>query len=117
MNERMYICHRKLIAFANKLCFIFCRVFSIKRNRISICTFEGKGGFGCNPKYIVQELHRRNEDYEFIWFVNNMQKEFPSYVILQSILICQMIAVLFEMTSGLWQIICLTGINRRNKYS
>ena len=76
----MYICHRKLIAFANKLCFIFCRVFSIKRNRISICTFEGKGGFGCNPKYIVQELHRRNEDYEFIWFVNNMQKEFPSYV-------------------------------------
>lgn len=80
MNERMYICHRKLIAFVNKLCFIFCRVFPIKRNRISICTFEGKGGFGCNPKYIVQELHRRNEDYEFIWFVNNMQKEFPSYV-------------------------------------
>jgi CDP-glycerol glycerophosphotransferase (TagB/SpsB family) len=80
MNERMYICHRKLIAFANKLCFIFCRVFPIKRNRVSICTFEGKGGFGCNPKYIVQELHRRSEDYEFIWFVNNMQKEFPSYV-------------------------------------
>lgn len=76
----MYICHRKLIAFANKLCFIFCRVFPIKRNRVSICTFEGKGGFGCNPKYIVQELHRRSEDYEFIWFVNNMQKEFPSYV-------------------------------------
>lgn len=80
MNERMYICYRKLIAIANKLCFIFCRVFPIKRNRVSICTFEGKGGFGCNPKYIVQELHRRSEDYEFIWFVNNMQKEFPSYV-------------------------------------
>lgn len=80
MNEKKYIYYRKLIAFVNKLCFLLCRVFPVKRNRISICTFEGKGGFGCNPKYVVQELHRRNEDYEFIWFVNNMQKEFPSYV-------------------------------------
>ncbi len=80
MNEKSYIRYRKLKAFGNKLCFIICRVFPIKKNRISICTFEGKGGFGCNPKYIVEELHRRNVDYEFIWFVNDMEKEFPAYI-------------------------------------
>lgn len=80
MKERNYIRYRKLKALANKMCFMACRIFPIKKNRISICTFEGKGGFGCNPKYIVEELHRRNEDYEFVWFVNDMQKEFPPYI-------------------------------------
>lgn len=80
MNEQNYIRYRKIKAFGNQICFRLCRIFSIKRNRVSICTFEGKGGFGCNPKYIVEELHRRNKDYEFIWFVNDMKKEFPSYI-------------------------------------
>lgn len=80
MNERNYIRYRKLKAFGNKVCFVLCRIFPIKQNRISICTFEGKGGFGCNPKYIVEELHRRNEAYEFVWFVNDMGKVFPDYI-------------------------------------
>lgn len=79
-NERMYIFWRRLKAAGNSLCFIVCRLLPIKENRISVCTFEGKGGFGCNPKYIVQELHRRNPDYEIIWFVNDLSKEFPSYI-------------------------------------
>ena len=80
MNEQNYIRYRKLKAFGNKLCFKIFRIFPIKKKRISICTFEGKGGFGCNPKYIVEELHRRDKDYEFIWFVNDLNKEFPSYI-------------------------------------
>lgn len=81
MKEQNYIRYRKLKAWVNKICFMVCRIFPIKKNRISICTFEGKGGFGCNPKYIVEELHRRNEEYEFVWFVNDMQKEFPPYIL------------------------------------
>lgn len=80
MNEKNYIRYRKLKAFGNSLCFYLCRIFPIKKNLISVCTFEGKGGFGCNPKYIVQELHRRNPEYEFVWFVNDMSKEFPDYI-------------------------------------
>ena len=80
MKEKNYIQYRKLKAFGNKLCFVFCRIFPIKRNRISVCTFEGKGGFGCNPKYIVEELYRRNSEYEFVWFVSDMKKEFPAYI-------------------------------------
>jgi CDP-glycerol glycerophosphotransferase len=83
MNERSYIFYRKLKAFGNKIYFYICRIFPINKKLISVCTFEGKGGFGCNPKYIVEELHRRNPDYRFVWFVNKdiiCEKEFPDYI-------------------------------------
>lgn len=80
LKENAYILYRKLKAFGNRCCFYLCRIFPVKKNRISICTFEGKGGFGCNPKYIVEELHRRNSSYEFVWFVNDMGKVFPDYI-------------------------------------
>ena len=80
MNECTYIFFRQMKAWINQCCFYLCRVFPIKKNRISVCTFEGRGGFGCNPKYLVKELHRRNQSYEFIWFVNDMEKQFPSYI-------------------------------------
>ncbi|MFG6333821.1 MAG: CDP-glycerol glycerophosphotransferase family protein [Lachnospiraceae bacterium] len=80
MNEKNYIRYRKLKALGNRLCFRFCRIFPVKKKRISVCTFEGRGGFGCNPKYIVEELHRRSSGYEFVWFVNDMEKKFPDYI-------------------------------------
>lgn len=78
--EELYILKRRLKAFGNSIAFYLCRIFPIKKNLISVCTFEGKGGFGCNPKYVVQELHKRNSNYEFVWFVNDMTKEFPDYI-------------------------------------
>jgi len=80
MKEKNYIRYRKLKAFGNSLCFYLCRIFPIQKNLISVCTFEGKGGFGCNPKYVVEELHKRNPEYRFVWFVNDMNKEFPEYI-------------------------------------
>lgn len=82
MTEKNYIRYRKLKAFANRFCFYICRIFPIKKNLISVCTFEGKGGFGCNPKYLVEELHRKHPEYEFVWFVNesSWEKQFPEYI-------------------------------------
>ena len=82
MTEKNYIRYRKLKAFANRCCFYVCRIFPIKKNLISVCTFEGKGGFGCNPKYLVEELHRKHPEYEFVWFVNesSWEKQFPEYI-------------------------------------
>ncbi len=80
MKEAQYIKYRKLKALGNKICFYICRIFPIDKKMISVCTFEGKGGFGCNPKYIVQKLHKRNKDYKFVWFVNDMSKEMPDYI-------------------------------------
>lgn len=79
-KERAYIRKRKLKAFANSLCFYICRIFPVKKSLVSVCTFEGKGGFGCNPKYTVQELHKQDPSIEFVWFVNDMSKEFPDYI-------------------------------------
>ena len=78
--EELYIFRRRLKAFVNSIAFYLCRIFPIKKNLISVCTFEGKGGFGCNPKYLVQELHKRDSGYEFVWFVNDTTKEFPDYI-------------------------------------
>lgn len=81
--EKWYIWKRKINAYVNRLCFYLCRLFPIKKNLISVCAFEGKNGFVCNPKYIVQELHRQDPHIKFVWFVNKdifNQKIFPNYV-------------------------------------
>ncbi len=81
MNERQYITYRKIKAFFRSLAFYICRIFPIEKDLISVCTFEGKGGFGCNPKYIVQELHREEPNLKFVWFVNNPgEHTFPDYI-------------------------------------
>lgn len=79
-KEMKYIRKRKRQAFRESLCFYACRIFPVRRNLISVCTFEGKGGFGCNPKPLVEELHRQNPQLQFVWFVNDMTKEFPDYI-------------------------------------
>lgn len=81
--EERYILKRKVKAFGNSLCFYLCRIFPIDHNLISVCTFEGKGGFGCNPKYIIQELHKQIPGCKIVWFVNKdiiAEKKFPAYV-------------------------------------
>ena len=79
-KEKNYIRYRRLKAFGNSLCFYLCRIFPVKKDLISVCTFEGRGGFGCNPKYLVQKLHERNPKLKFVWFVNDMSKQFPEYI-------------------------------------
>ena len=79
-KEIKYIKKRRCKAFLESLCFYMCRIFPIQKNLISVCTFEGKGGFGCNPKPLIEELHHRNLEYQFVWFVNDMNKKFPDYI-------------------------------------
>lgn len=79
-EEGRYIRKRKFKAFLSGLCFYICRIFPVDNNLVSVCTFEGRGGFGCNPKYIIQELHYEKPDYKIVWFVNDMNKVFPEYI-------------------------------------
>lgn len=58
----------------------------IDNNKIVFSNFGGKG-FGCNPKYITQEIIKRKLPYKLVWLVNNVDKEkelgnFPDEVIL-----------------------------------
>ncbi len=79
-KEERYIRFRKRKAFREGLLYMLFRVFPVNARKIVVCTFEGKGGFCCNPRYIVEELHRKNADYRFVWLVNDMSKAFPDYI-------------------------------------
>lgn len=79
-TEQTYIHKRKRKAFIESLLYYFFRVFPVRRNKITVCAFEGKSGFCCNPRYIVEELNRRNKGYHFVWLVNDLSKQFPVYV-------------------------------------
>lgn len=79
-SEEKYIKKRKFKARISKLCFYICRIFPIDTNMVSVCTFEGRGGFGCNPKYIVEAIHKIDKNIKIIWLVNDMSKEFPDYI-------------------------------------
>lgn len=79
-KERLYIRHRKIKAGCQSMLFLLCRVMPIDNKLVSVCAFEGKKGFSCNPRYIVEELHKRDSNYKFVWFVNDMSVEVPDYI-------------------------------------
>ncbi|MCM1230994.1 MAG: CDP-glycerol glycerophosphotransferase family protein [Ruminococcus flavefaciens] len=45
-------------------------------------TFEGNGGYGCSPKYVAEEVIKRNQEgrtnYEIVWLLYDIKKEFPT---------------------------------------
>lgn len=79
-SEEEYIRQRKKKAIRLSLKFLLMRVFPIRKRKIVFSAFEGDGGFCCNPRYIAEELHRRNHNYEMIWLVHNTSREFPGYI-------------------------------------
>lgn len=78
MNEEEYIKQRLREAEEQSMAFEKCRSLPINPRKIVFTTIEGTTGFTCNPKYIALELLRRHSDYELVWLVNDMDKEFPA---------------------------------------
>lgn len=58
----------------------------INENKIVFSNFNGND-YGCNPKYIVEELIKRKCSYDLVWLVNNKidKSYFPSQVRLVNI--------------------------------
>ena len=82
-EEERYIKKRKRQAHKLSVLFLFMRIFSIKKNKVVFAAFEGDGGFGCNPKYIAMELHKRHPDCQLVWLTHEPKKiehAFPDYV-------------------------------------
>lgn len=48
----------------------------IKKKKIVFQNFLGKG-YGCNPKYIAEEIIKQNLPYELVWLCNDLESEFP----------------------------------------
>uniref|UniRef100_UPI000A99FB95 CDP-glycerol glycerophosphotransferase family protein n=1 Tax=Clostridium sp. NkU-1 TaxID=1095009 RepID=UPI000A99FB95 len=68
---------RKRECYRTNLFYHLLRLFPINKKKIVFTTFEGDGGYCCNPRYIAEELLKKKEKFEIIWLVNNMEKQFP----------------------------------------
>ena len=62
----------------------FCAEIPIEENKIVFDNFNG-GSYGCNPKYITEELLRRNKNYDIVWLVRSVKKETEKNVFPQGI--------------------------------
>lgn len=76
-NEEKHIRKRKRECFRTNLIYHLLWILPVKKRKVVFTTFEGDGGFCCNPRYIAEELLKRKEKYEIVWLVNNMDKQFP----------------------------------------
>ncbi len=86
-QEKRYIRKRIWKAGFQSIAFYICRIFPIKKNKIVFCCIEGTTGYSCNPKYIAEELIRRNKQesdgkkrFKLVWLVNDMSKSFPKEI-------------------------------------
>lgn len=55
------------------------RIYKINQNKIVFCNYNGKG-YGCNPKYIAQELIKRHPDWDYVWLVNDLYTKMPKEI-------------------------------------
>lgn len=64
-----------------KILFAICWLVPIRRNKIVICSYMGKG-FGDNGKYIATKLHEMSNDIDIVWLVNEQCNcdEFPDFI-------------------------------------
>lgn len=80
LSEELYILYRTFKAAFSWLIYLMCSLFPIRKNKIVFSAFEG-GGYGCNPKYIAEEIirrmHKDGKPYELVWLVNDTSNIFP----------------------------------------
>lgn len=68
------ICGIKIKINLSKLFEKIYKKLPIIPNKIVFSNFNGKG-YGCNPKYIAQEILKRKNPYDLVWLVENVSKE------------------------------------------
>ncbi len=57
--------------------------YPIETRKIVFSTFEGDGGYCCNPRYIANEMIKRMQAgarYDLVWLVHDTSKQFPKEI-------------------------------------
>lgn len=84
LSETIYIIKRKFKAFTHSIVYYICRIFPVDQDKVVMWTFEGSGGFGCSPKYVAEEILKRNREgrtkFEIVWLLNDIGKDFPKEI-------------------------------------
>ncbi|MBE5963202.1 MAG: glycerophosphotransferase [Lachnospiraceae bacterium] len=79
--------------------FYLFRIVPIKQNKIVFCNYLGKG-YGCNPKYIAEEIIKQKKDWELVWLTENMNASFPKEI---KKVRYESVRSIFELaTAGVW---------------
>ncbi len=90
------------IKLIHNSCYYFFRLCKIKSNKIVFSNFYGLG-YGDNPKYIAEEIIRRDLDYEMVWLLRkdlSGQQELPPRI---RVVEYGSIQAIYEMTTArLW---------------
>ena len=55
------------------------RRMDISRNKVVFVNFNGRG-YGCNPKYIAEEILRQKLPFNLIWLVENLDEPMPEQI-------------------------------------
>lgn len=83
-SEEVYIVKRKAKAFCRSMAYVVCRIFPMKKNKVVFWTFEGTRGYCCSPKYIADEMIRRQREgkaeFEMVWLTEQTDAEFPEEI-------------------------------------
>ena len=81
-SEERYVKKRIRRARLERIAYCLCHIFPIQQNKVVLWTLEGKGGFACSPKYIAQELLRRNREGTnwTLYWLNGGNKNFPQEI-------------------------------------
>ena len=57
----------------------FLKDLAIVPNKIVFVSYDGNG-YGCNPKYIAEEILRRNLPFDLVWLVNDLNSPMPEKI-------------------------------------
>ncbi len=81
LSETIYIERESSKHLYTVLLYYMCRIFPIDNDKIVMWTFEGSGGYGCSPKYVAEEILKKNREGKtkkrIVWLLDDMSKEFP----------------------------------------
>lgn len=73
--------HEKMYIFEHIYCYLVRKFCKVKKNKILICN-KNNMQYACNPKYITEELVKRNSDLDIVWICskNTDKTLFPKQV-------------------------------------
>ena len=82
-NFQLYRCQSEILA--QQMQSLYSQVMDllnrmeISGNKIVFVNFNGKG-YGCNPKYIAEEIIKQNLPYDLVWLVNDLNEPMPDKI-------------------------------------
>ena len=80
MESDEYIASRMQQADTLSKLFQNMQTYPLDPKKIVVAAFEGKGRYGCNPRYIVEALHERDSSLKFVWLMHDTNHYFPEWI-------------------------------------